>query len=244
MPRSAGSLDHMRCAGLGLSFALLFGLGLPAWSAKSSFSGVGRSIDGDSLYVGDREVRLYGIDAPEYRQTCTLGGKQWSCGVASAKQLSSIVTGKLVRCEQVDMDEHGRIVARCAVGSVDVNRMMVLTGYATAYRHYSRQYAPAEQVARANRRGIWASTFETPRDFRLDERAEGPRGAPTPRYARGQNRSHADTHGGCNIKGNRGAHGWIYHVPGMPYYEQTHAEEWFCTESAAQAAGYRRARAY
>ena len=44
------------------------------------------------------------------------------------------------------------------------------------------------------------------------------------------------------IKGNRGSNGWIYNLPGMPYYERTKAEEMFCTEAEAQAAGYRRAR--
>jgi hypothetical protein len=45
------------------------------------------------------------------------------------------------------------------------------------------------------------------------------------------------------IKGNRNRKGqWIYHVPGMPYYEQTRAEEMFCTEAEARAAGYRRAK--
>ena len=48
--------------------------------------------------------------------------------------------------------------------------------------------------------------------------------------------------GSCNIKGNRNRKGqWIYHVPGMPYYDQTRAEEVFCTEAEARAAGYRRA---
>ena len=47
--------------------------------------------------------------------------------------------------------------------------------------------------------------------------------------------------GGCLIKGNQGKNGWIYHVPGMPYYAQTHAEQIFCTEAEARAAGYRRA---
>jgi hypothetical protein len=47
--------------------------------------------------------------------------------------------------------------------------------------------------------------------------------------------------GKCVIKGNRGLHGWIYHVPGMPYYAETRAEEVFCSEAAARAAGYRRA---
>jgi hypothetical protein len=44
------------------------------------------------------------------------------------------------------------------------------------------------------------------------------------------------------IKGNRNRRGqWIYHLPGMPYYNVTRAEEMFCTEADAQAAGYRRA---
>jgi hypothetical protein len=43
-------------------------------------------------------------------------------------------------------------------------------------------------------------------------------------------------------KGNRNRKGqWIYHVPGMPYYDATRAEEVFCTEAEARAAGYRRA---
>lgn len=34
-----------------------------------------------------------------------------------------------------------------------------------------------------------------------------------------------------------------HHVPGMPYYARTNAEEMFCSEAEAKAAGYRRARA-
>ena len=48
--------------------------------------------------------------------------------------------------------------------------------------------------------------------------------------------------GGCSIKGNQGSNGWIYHLPGMPFYERTKAEEMFCSEADAQAAGYRRAK--
>jgi endonuclease YncB( thermonuclease family) len=40
-------------------------------AAAQTFSGYARSIDGDSLYVGETEVRLFGIDAPEWSQTCT-----------------------------------------------------------------------------------------------------------------------------------------------------------------------------
>jgi len=53
---------------------------------------------------------------------------------------------------------------------------------------------------------------------------------------------------GCNIKGNVGYNSGerIYHVPGQAYYNDTvinsrYGERWFCTESEAQAAGWRRA---
>jgi endonuclease YncB( thermonuclease family) len=197
----------------------------------STFSGYARSIDGDSLYVGETEVRLFGIDAPEWTQTCTRNGSPWACGEAAADQLSKLVTGKKLFCQKVDIDEHGRTVARCTAGSVDVNRAMVSSGYATAYRHYSADYVPAEEQAKAAKLGIWAGTFRLPSDYRHAEQALQRQAAP----------ARVSQNGACNIKGNRGTHGWIYHLPGMPYYEQTRAEEMFCSEADAQAAGYRRA---
>jgi len=229
---------------LAIATVALFGLILPASGTTATFTGVARSIDGDSLYVGDREVRLFGIDAPEYHQTCTRDGRAWACGADAAKQLSSLVTGRPVRCEQVDTDEYGRIVARCAVGGVELNRIMVLTGYAIAYRHYSNDYVSAEQTARTYRRGIWASTFEMASMYRHEgELIRQVPQTPVRRVEPQHSRSAVTSTGSCKIKGNRGAHGWIYHLPGMPYYDQTHAEQWFCSEADAQAAGYRRAKA-
>lgn len=37
-------------------------------------------IDGDSLSVGQHEIRLFGIDAPELKQTCMRAGQSWACG--------------------------------------------------------------------------------------------------------------------------------------------------------------------
>jgi endonuclease YncB( thermonuclease family) len=209
-------------------------------SAAPTFAGIAKSIDGDSLYVGSREVRLFGIDAPEYHQTCTRDRHPWNCGAEAAKQLSNIVNGKMVNCVAVDTDEHGRTVARCSAGAIDINRVMVATGYATAYRHYSMDYVPVEERAKANHLGVWSGTFENPREFREDEGLSGP--AARNRQGR-QSRGPAfnSKKHGCVIKGNRGPHGWIYHLPGMPYYAQTRAEQMFCSEADAQAAGYRRA---
>ena len=34
-------------------------------------------IDGDTLDVGGKRIRLLGVDAPEAKQTCTADGKEW-----------------------------------------------------------------------------------------------------------------------------------------------------------------------
>lgn len=214
-------------------------------SAGGAFFGVGQAKDGDSLMVGGREVRLFGIDAPEWDQTCKRGGQDWACGQVAASELEKLVTGEDVSCVAVDTDAHGRTVARCTANGIEVNRAMVASGYAVAYRHYSTAYVSAEETAKAYRRGIWAGTFEMPSEYRHEEVVRPVQS--TPRRARPvrmtSSRRSEQPSGSCVIKGNRGSHGWIYHVPGMPYYSQTHAEEMFCTEAEAQAAGYRRAKA-
>ena len=132
------------------------------------------------------------------------------------------------------------------VGTTDIDRAMVASGYATAYRHYSSDYVSAEESAKVNKRGLWAGTFEMPGDFRHSGNAPVPvRSKPAPKRATTRavsNDWQGRASSNCNIKGNRNRKGqWIYHVPGMPYYDQTRAEELFCTEAEAQAAGYRRA---
>ena len=53
----------------------------------------------------------------------------------------------------------------------------------------------------------------------------------------------------CNIKGNisKNTGEYIYHVPGQEHYNETRiatddGERWFCSETEARAAGWRKAR--
>jgi hypothetical protein len=81
----------------------------------------------------------------------------------------------------------------------------------------------------------------SPQDYRAAQRGATAFARPQQRQSRVQTFA-APAAGSCSIKGNRNRKGqWIYHLPGMPYYAQTRAEEMFCTEAQAQAAGYRRA---
>ena len=217
---------------------------LLATASGEMFFGIGQAKDGDSLIVGEREVRLFGIDAPEWDQTCKRAGRDWACGQDAAEALSKLVTGKDISCVAVDTDQYGRTVAQCTANGVEVNRVMVASGYAIAYRHYSTAYVSAEESAKVNKRGIWAGTFEMPSQYRHEGFSRPVQSKPSRQRPVRMTASRASPQlsGGCVIKGNRGSHGWIYHLPGMPYYEQTRAEQIFCTEAEAQAAGYRRAK--
>lgn len=201
--------------------------------------GVARAGDGDSLEISGRRVRLFGIDAPEFDQSCIKGGAQWACGAEAADQLSRLVTGREVRCVPTGVDQYQRVLARCSVGGIDVNSTMVERGFAVAFRKYTIDYVAAELRAKADKRGIWAGTFTMPSSVRALERNKGPATHPT---RSGQRAAAKPAGSRCMIKGNQSRRGeWIYHMPGMPYYEQTRPEQTFCSEAEAQAAGYRRA---
>lgn len=130
--------------------------------APAGVTGVGRAIDGDSLHVGNSEVRLKGIDAPEGRQTCTRGGAAWECGKASRDELRRLIGKDMVNCQVLEKDKHARLLARCSAGGRNLNAGMVASGLAVSYGGYLRE----EGDAKAKKRGLWAGEFQSPRDWR------------------------------------------------------------------------------
>ena len=134
-------------------------------------SGIATVIDGDTLEVHGRRIRLHGIDAPESGQTCTTAaGRTWRCGRRAALALAVHIGRTPVRCTPRGSDRYGRMIAVCRLGGEDLNGWMVAQGLALAYRRYSRDYVADEARARAARRGIWQGTFIAPRDWRRGKR--------------------------------------------------------------------------
>jgi len=210
-----------------------------ACAAQQRIAGRAKLIDGDSFEIGSAGVRLFGVDAPEGRQSCTRDGRDWNCGDAAAAELRRLVGARDVACVQRDTDSYGRIVAVCEVGGKDLGAEMVRAGFATAYRRYSDDYVDEEREARAARRGIWAGEFTPPEDYRRNGAEPSQRSAPAQPSQRRD---------GCYIKGNINAAGEkIYHTPDSPAYadtviDESKGERWFCKEQEARSAGWRAPR--
>ena len=67
------------------------------------FSGTARAIDGDSLEIGGRRGRLFGIDAPEYGQTCKKAGETTPCGRLAHAELKLLVSRKIWNVRVLDL---------------------------------------------------------------------------------------------------------------------------------------------
>lgn len=136
-------------------------------------------IDGDSFSIGRgntrRTVRLSGIDAPEYTQSCYEANKSvWACGKEARRTLVSLVGKGKLDCTVTATDKYHRAVSMCAVAGVpDIGRDMVRQGMAVSGADISSSrfndggpYLVEEAQAKRNKRGIWRGSFERPADWR------------------------------------------------------------------------------
>lgn len=130
--------------------------------AGADISGLVRVVDGDSLALDQRRLRLKGIDAPELKQRCRKDGREYGCGVEAASFLRKLVGSRAVECKGEGIDRYGRDLVRCTAGSVNLNETMVRSGHAVAFGDYGL----AEVEARTARAGLWAGEFEPPKQWR------------------------------------------------------------------------------
>lgn len=133
------------------------------WSALAADV---RVMDGDTLRLGDRTVRLAKVDAPERGQTCAdASGQAFDCGAAAAEALSRLVNGRSVVCLVSGRDRFGRGLGLCSAGGAELNAGLVAAGWALAAEDDAGVQA-LEADARRTARGLWAGDFTRPEDWR------------------------------------------------------------------------------
>ncbi|WP_157970924.1 thermonuclease family protein [Pseudogemmobacter bohemicus] len=141
--------------------------GAPPQASEPDTMGHPRVIDGDTIAIGERRWRLFGIDAPERTQKCSRqSGERFSCGIEATEALIRLIGTKEVRCAEIEKDRYGRSVGTCFVGETDIGREMVRTGMARAYLKYSHEYEAEGLAAENGKVGFWAGQFQSPEDFR------------------------------------------------------------------------------
>ena len=143
----------------------------PSRTLAPVITGQASVIDGDTISIDGTHIRLQGIDAPEWDQTCDdAKGATWSCGSRAARELGAQVRGIALTCKTSDFDQYDRVLAVCSMpDGTNVNVWLVRQGWAVAFGR-APLYASAEAEARAAKRGIWQGAFTRPSEWRQRER--------------------------------------------------------------------------
>ena len=155
-------------------FNLLFFLLLtPAFSKE--IKGIAKVVDGDTIKIKNKKIRLLGIDSPEIKQKCKKPylkivfftfSKNYNCGAVSKLKLKQYINKKNVKCIFNSKDRYNRLIADCYINEKNINSWMVRNGYAIAYRKYSEKYILDEKYAKKNKLGLWEGSFVEPEIWR------------------------------------------------------------------------------
>ena len=106
-------------------------------------------VDGDTLRLGGRVVRLAGIEAPSRGDVCR--------GGAATTVLASLVRDRTVECKLSGHDRMGRPYGACDVNGTDLSRAIVASGWARAQPE-TPGLADLELRARRQGAGLWAAS--------------------------------------------------------------------------------------
>lgn len=237
-----------RVGSLFLSFFLLIGSGFFLVDRSEIFSGIGTSgttdqipvelvkvIDGDTIkiiYQGqEKNVRYLLIDTPETNHPRL--GKQPFGEEAKQRNAELLKNGKLTIEFDVGerIDKYGRLLAYIYIDGESVQTKLLEEGLArVAYVYppntrYLTLFEKAQKKAQKREDGIW-SVENYAKDDGFHSETEN-------------SDQEIENNQNCQIKGNIGSSGKIYHTPDSPWYKQTKAEVMFCTEEEAAEAGFR-----
>ncbi len=127
-------------------------------------------VDGDTIHLNGEKIRFTGIDTPELKQSCLKEGIKDLCGVTAKQILIDKIGNNNVECISEGKDQYKRTLAECFVNNESLSSYLVRSGYAFAYRRYSKKFIPDEDYARVNKIGMWSMEFDYPWVYRKSKK--------------------------------------------------------------------------
>ena len=122
--------------------------------------------DGDTIKINGEKIRFSGIDTPELKQNCIKEGQSNPCGITAKQILIDKIGNNKVICISEGKDQYKRTLAECFVNDESLSSYLVRSGYAFAYRKYSKKFIHDEDYAKFNKLGMWSMEFDYPWDWR------------------------------------------------------------------------------
>ena len=127
-------------------------------------------VDGDTIHLNGEKIRFTGIDTPELKQSCLKEDIKVFCGVKAKQILIDKIGNDNVECISEGIDQYKRTLAECFVNNESLSSYLVKSGYAFAYRRYSKKFVRDEDYARINKIGMWSMEFDYPWDYRKSKK--------------------------------------------------------------------------
>ncbi|TIP25019.1 MAG: thermonuclease family protein [Mesorhizobium sp.] len=98
-------------------------------------------------------VAISGVDIVRQDETCTDGGKSWTCGTRARTAFRAFLRGRAVVCTVPPEGGRDLITAECRVGNQDVGQWLIENGWARAAK--GGPYVETGEKARMARKGIF-----------------------------------------------------------------------------------------
>ena len=133
---------------------------------NTSFADNLKIVDGDTIVLNGEKIRFSGIDTPELKQTCMNSDEKVFCGKSAKMLLIKKIGNEMPECISEGKDAYKRTLAECFVNGESLSSFLVRSGYAFAYRKYSKKFIKDEEFAKENKLGMWSMKFQYPWDFR------------------------------------------------------------------------------
>ena len=107
-----------------------------------------RVVDGDTIVLNGEKIRFSGIDTPELKQTCMNSDEKVFCGKSAKMLLIKKIGNEMPECISEGKDAYKRTLAECYVNGESLSAFLVRSGYAFAYRKYSKKFIKDEEFAK------------------------------------------------------------------------------------------------